>query len=92
MIFNPESRELYSSSGDLLKKLHCPYDFSWDDLEKTNTYHRKCEMCKIQVIDTAYHTENSIVELLNKDPNTCLRINLDQKNIIVTNHDLEKCR
>jgi hypothetical protein len=90
MIFHSDTMELYTSNGDLLKKLHCPFDFNWDELEVTSSTYRNCQVCKIHVVDTAYHNEDSLAELLKNNPNSCLRISLDQENIIIVNNDLEK--
>ncbi len=88
MIFNTETRELYSSSGKLIKKLHCPYDFTWDELEDTSSTSRNCQVCKIHVVDTAYQNESSLIELLKNKPNSCIRISMDQENIIFVNNDI----
>ncbi|MFN5848104.1 MAG: hypothetical protein ACK43K_06410 [Chitinophagales bacterium] len=41
MKFNPIKNELYTDSGELLKKLHCPYRMAWEDMERTNAQNKK---------------------------------------------------
>lgn len=81
MIFDISTKTLFSSDGKILKKLFCPKDIVWNDLEKTSSKTRNCRICQTEVLDTAYLTENQIIQLLATNPNSCIRINIDQTNI-----------
>jgi hypothetical protein len=81
MIFDISTKTLFSSDGKILKKLFCPKDIVWNDLEKTSLKIRNCRICQTEVLDTAYLTESQIIQLLATNPNSCIRINIDQTNI-----------
>ena len=92
MLFDPIKRKLFTSDGVLLKKLECPFDFTWDELESTHIKYRNCKTCKTQVLDTSQFEEHEIIAFLQKDPATCIKVNLDQPNILITTDDLDKDR
>jgi hypothetical protein len=81
MQFDPIQQNLYSSQGILLKKLHCPLHKSWDQLQTQNGAHRLCTSCQHTVHDTAVLTEAELIQLLEKEPTACLKINLNQDNL-----------
>jgi hypothetical protein len=81
MIFDISTKTLFSSDGKILKKLSCPKDIVWNELEKTSLKTRNCRICQTEVLDTAYLSENQIIQLLATNPNSCIRINIDQTNI-----------
>ena len=86
MNFNPITKELYASSGQLIKKMKCPYNVNWDNLEVTNIASRKCSVCEHSITDTQFLSDDELLQLVNKQPDTCLKIDLNQHNIkIITN-------
>ncbi len=87
MKFNPIQLKLFSSSGDLIKKLKCPYDVNWEEFEKTNDDSRRCLICRTPVLDTSQFDEGEIIALLKKKPETCIKISLDQNNIVITTNE-----
>jgi hypothetical protein len=82
MKFDPISRALYTDEGQFLKILHCPMRKRWQELNLTGPEaHRNCNHCERIVFDTAELSDLQIVELLHDDPDTCLKVSLDQSNI-----------
>ncbi|MCE2962982.1 MAG: hypothetical protein ACK5UE_01935 [Chitinophagales bacterium] len=81
MKFNPIKNELYTDSGELLKKLHCPYRMAWEDMERTNAQNKKCSQCQQIIIDTAYLTDEEVKQRLRAQPTTCLKIDYRQTNL-----------
>ena len=46
-------------------------------MEKTkNALKRKCLICNKMVLDTEYLSDEEVLFVVNKDTNTCLRINM----------------
>ena len=86
MKFNPVTNQLFSNSGKFLKELHCPLDLDWEDLERISTQdqNRRCAHCDRKIIDTAFLTEEELSDILHDDKNTCLKIDLNQPNLIFT--------
>ena len=49
MKFNPNTGKLFTDQGELIKKLHCPLQKTFDELK--NGY---CNSCNKYVVDTNY--------------------------------------
>ena len=91
MKFDPLKKELYTDTGELIKKLNCPYKMKWDDLGLAKRGYRKCSNCNHLIVDTELFTDNQILKMVKDNPDTCLKIDLNQNNInIVTNALLEE--
>ncbi len=81
MKFNPLNMELYTDEGTLIKKMHCPYRMQWEDLEETDASVRKCTRCSHSIVDTAHLTDQALLEMIQNNPDTCLKIDLLQPNL-----------
>ena len=83
MKFNPITNTLYTDNNELIKKMHCPYSsLAWNDFTQIEgSINRFCAICESNVIDTHNMSDESLLELLQKDPQTCLKIDFTQKNI-----------
>mgnify|MGYP000013992793 CR=1 FL=1 len=81
MILNPITNELFSDSGILIKKLECPYKIAWKDLEVINKVSRNCSVCDHLILDTAFFNDEELLELVNTNPATCFKININQENL-----------
>jgi len=81
MILNPITNELFSDSGILIKKLECPYKIVWKDLEVINKVSRNCSVCDHQILDTAFFNDDTLLEVVNKNPATCFKVNINQENL-----------
>lgn len=85
MKFNPLSNELYTNEGTLIKKLQCPLQPEWDDMHQGTEFRMKhCQGCQRPVYDTAFFKDNDLLEMVEKDRHTCLKVDLNQNNLIVT--------
>ena len=71
-----EQGALYSPTGKLLKTLSCPRKVQDEDLERSANELLTCTACSKSVVDTDYMLEEELIELLEIEPDTCLRINL----------------
>jgi hypothetical protein len=71
--------------------MHCPYSVNWMKLDSTNITYRKCSKCDHLIVDSKYLDDMDIVNLIESNPNACLRIDLNQENIkIVSNGILDQ--
>lgn len=88
--FDPIHRTLRDAYGRVLKKLGCPLNKTWNSLSSNDATARtrQCDNCEKSVTDTALLTYEQVVTAVQHDPNLCLRVRLDQDNIIVrVRHD-----
>ena len=84
MKFNPMTNTLFTDEGKLIKKMYCPYAavLHWDDLSTINgSVDRYCDICESNVIETKYFDDDTLFELLQREPNTCMKIDPDQDNV-----------
>ena len=93
MKFNPLTRRLYTDDKVLLKQLHCPYRISWDSLQATGEEGvRLCEACERKITDTAGLRDEEVLSILERDPEACLRVSLNQDNLRVIHSDEQRQR
>ena len=88
MKFNPISGELSTNEGQLLKKMVCSLGADRSDLRinPNNLITSICLKCNNQVLNTEKHSDAELIGILKKEPNTCLKVDFNQKNIrIITN-------
>ena len=93
MHFNPNTKEIFTDNGNLIKQLNCPYKMNWEDLITIDNlpFVRQCSNCDHRIIDTAYYNDTELLELVQKNTDTCLRVDLQQKNIkLISNAMVEK--
>ena len=87
MSFDPITRQLFTSGGELIKQLECKFYVRWEDMtDEQDSLAGKCTICTRAVFDTALHTEDELVALLRNDPATCLKVDLNQHNLIILAH------
>ena len=85
MLFKPTTQELFANDGRLIKRLSCPFKLDWNKLKPTDDpAARSCEICQHQVTDTALRTEEELLALVKDNPHACLKVDLNQDNLIVT--------
>ncbi len=90
MIFDPRSNELFTDAMVLIKKLECPFKIAWSQLEATeNAGVRSCSKCDHEILDTKFLNDKMLLAVLKKNPNTCFKIDLMQKNMEVLNNEKE---
>lgn len=83
MLFNPQTKELFTDAGELIKRLHCPLKMQWEELHIINeeNKYRICSACNIKIIDTRFFSDDEMVELLKNQPAACLKISSEQENV-----------
>jgi hypothetical protein len=86
MIFDPLTKILYTENGELIKRLFCPYKIYWTNLETSNSKARSCSECDRQIIDTDELTDNELLGIIRQNPDTCIKIDLNQENIQIINN------
>ena len=91
MKFDPLTKQVYTDKGEFVKTMHCPFKMSWDKLAPINSTLRKCSNCDFLIVDTAVLADDDILKIVRQNPDTCLKINLNQHNIkILSNGILEQ--
>jgi hypothetical protein len=91
MKFNPITKDLYTDKGEFIKTMNCPYKMNWGNLEEANLTSRKCSVCEHLVTDTQNFEDEEILKIVKQNPNSCLKIDLNQNNIkIISNGILEQ--
>jgi hypothetical protein len=86
MKFDPIKKDVYTDDGEFIKQLNCPYKIRWDNLETSNKIFRRCMNCDQLIVDTALLTDVEILSLMRKNPNSCLKISINQDNIKLINN------
>ena len=82
MRINPLTKEVYTNQGEFIKKMDCPFEMDWDNLTIGNKpQSRNCAQCNQSIIDTAYLSDEELLNTLKENPHTCLKIDLQQANI-----------
>ncbi|TFV94478.1 hypothetical protein E4S40_10680 [Algoriphagus kandeliae] len=86
MKYNPLTKKLFTDKGEFIKELHCPFQPDWKKMKvnlKDQTI-RNCNFCQHPVLDTSRISDELILEIVQKEPHTCLKIDLDQSNLILS--------
>lgn len=87
MTFNPITRDLYTDEGTRIKKLNCPLGADWADMRPLDSGHRLCGHCQHPVLDTALLSEADVLTQVRAQPDTCLKVDLNQANIRLHAHE-----
>jgi len=80
MKYNPVTHTLYTDDNQLIKKMHCPYSYLSKTMLETNDF---CTICENTIVDTDNIREEFLLEFLQANPDTCLKIDFRQGNIRV---------
>lgn len=88
MLFNPITNTLYTNDNKLIKNMHCPYSsLSWNDLSPVGGgLDQLCAICDSNVVDTAEYNDEALLQLLKTAPETCLKVDFNQKNVSIVHH------
>lgn len=91
MKFNPLTKEIYCDNGQFIKQLNCPFKIDWEDLVLTQQPSKRiCDRCNHEIIDSASLDDQTLIDLVKRHPDTCLKIDLNQTNLtIFTNGFME---
>jgi hypothetical protein len=75
MKYKIETKELYTDNGLLVKKMQCPKVVYWDNMMPgKNDIERICSHCNKSVLNVDFFSDDEILFLLNKRPETCIKI------------------
>jgi hypothetical protein len=76
MKYNPDTKELHTDKGVLIKKMQCPKVVYWEEmLTGKNDLERICSGCNKSVMDVEFLSDDEVLFLLNKRPDTCIKVN-----------------
>jgi hypothetical protein len=82
MKFNPDTRELFTDAGELVKVLRCPLRMRWEQLDANDcSPHRICSECDHPVLDTTVLSDAEVLAAVRSDPSTCLCVRASQENL-----------
>jgi hypothetical protein len=88
MKFNPITKKLYTDSGELIKRLHCPLRMQWAQLRQNPvTPHRMCIACERTVLDTDDMTDAELLAKVQAHPSICLSVSARQANVTIIAED-----
>ena len=73
MNYDPLTQTLRTSSGRLIKRMHCPYRLSMADLDPG----LRCRKCHHTLVDAHSLPEEDLADLLEREPDTCLVLDID---------------
>ena len=88
MKFDPTKKEVYTDNDVFIKRMNCPYKMNWDKLERTNSTFRKCSNCDHLIVDTEFLSDNQLLNMVKQNPDTCLKIDLNQQNIKIVSNSI----
>lgn len=83
MKYDPTNKKLYTDDGELIKQMHCPYKVGRKDLN-IQEGELICGKCESPIADTAVFTDEELLNKLKSEPDTCLKVDLNQDNIDIT--------
>jgi len=68
--------------------MHCPYpSLKWNDLLSLDrSMDRFCDICESNVVETKGMSDESLLALLQENPETCLKVDFNQENIRIVHH------
>ncbi len=82
MDYYKKSKKLFSKEGQLIKKLYCPVQETDRKITlATDHINYHCSICHKTIIETKFKSEKELINLLQDNPNTCLKISNRQSNI-----------
>ncbi|WP_372364719.1 hypothetical protein [Candidatus Uabimicrobium sp. HlEnr_7] len=85
MFFDPQTKKLYAKDGTLIKKLHCPLKMHISQMQSHNS-DLFCHQCDHTIINTANLTEKELQDIVRKNPEVCVSVSSQQKNVIIQNN------
>ena len=84
MVFNPITQQLFTNKGQLIKHLHCPLNMQWSELHpRENSREKRCEHCSRTIIKTDALSDEALLSLVTKDPQTCVQLEFEQENVLI---------
>lgn len=82
MKFDLSTNYLFTDAFRLIKQLACRFQVDWDKLSPTDDPTvRHCSTCQHGIHDTAGLTDAQVLDIMERDPRTCLKLNFSQDNL-----------
>ena len=81
MKLNLATKKLYTDTGILIKELFCPLKMKYSQLEKDSNKNLHCSKCSKSIIDTAIMDDEGLKRIIAKNPDQCLKLDLNQTNL-----------
>lgn len=82
MKFDLSTNYLFTDDFWLIKQLACRFQEGWDKLSPTDDLSvRLCSICQHGIRDTARLTYTQILDIMERDPLTCLKLDFSQDNL-----------
>ncbi len=76
MKYKVETSELFTDNGLFVKKMQCEISVDWESmLPGQNDIERICNHCNKSVLNTEFLSDDEVVFLLTKRPETCIKTN-----------------
>ena len=88
MKFNPNTRQLFTNEGALIKTLHCPRGVKWSDLRQSNSTKKYCDFCQREIINTQNLDDETVFAIVMQDSSVCLKLDINDSNVRVINHNV----
>ena len=88
MKFDPITKNIYTDKDEFVKTMNCPVKMNWDNLKVTNSTLRKCTNCDHLIVDTEALTDDKLLKMVRQNPDTCLKIDLNQRNLKIVSHGI----
>jgi len=71
-----DTKEVFTDKGVFIKKMQCPIVVDWDKMMPgKNEMERICSQCNKSVLNTDFLSDEEVLFLLSKKPETCIKIN-----------------
>lgn len=86
MKYNPLTKTLFTDKGEFIKELNCPFKPKWEVMQSIQgeLSKRNCSFCDHSVLDTMEISDENLLEIVRKKPDTCLKIDPGQPNVILS--------
>lgn len=75
------TKELFTDEGNFLKVLDCPKKVQASELKKLSADSYICSSCDHTILETAGLTDAQLQKIVEKDPQQCLKVNINQSNL-----------
>ena len=83
MKIKPSTKEIFTDAGAFVKRLYCTIHVKWKAMKKNGDRSKICVECNKTIHDTANINDNDIVKLMKNYPQACLKVSLNQDNVII---------
>jgi hypothetical protein len=76
MKYKVDTKELYTDNGVFVKKMQCSNDVEWENMQPgKNDLERICSECDKSVLNAEFLSDDEVLFLMRRRPDTCVKIN-----------------